>query len=171
MATRVILEQHADASGARRRARFRAAGIVAVLGLGGVACGSIQSVPAGSLAESPATSPTPSTSASPGSPRPTGTLVPCERGEAPEPAPQGSESRLVVGFHEWPGLEVGDSWCGARVVLVDATLSFAAVLTGKPEIFTARAKADPNVRYVERDEPFNGIEGETASPYESPPAS
>ena len=62
-----------------------------------------------------------------------------------------SAERWIVGFHDWPGLEPGDSYQGATVVDVTPDLRFAVIETTSFAVFEARAKLDGNVRYVETD--------------------
>ncbi|HWH08257.1 MAG TPA: S8 family serine peptidase [Candidatus Thermoplasmatota archaeon] len=63
----------------------------------------------------------------------------------------------VVGFHEMPEVARGDAMLGGRVVDLDAALRFAVVETRETAVaFEARALADPNVRYVERNDPEFG---------------
>ena len=59
--------------------------------------------------------------------------------------------RWIVGFHEFPGLEPGDDYQGARVVGVTPALGFAVIETSDFALFQARANLDSNVRYIETD--------------------
>lgn len=60
--------------------------------------------------------------------------------------------RLIVGFHEWPGLAVGDGYEGVEVLDADETLRFVVVEPPSWRAFMARATEDANVRYVEEDQ-------------------
>ena len=60
-------------------------------------------------------------------------------------------TRWIVGFHEFPGLDVGDKYEGADVVDVTPDLAFAVIETTSFDIFSARAQLDENVRYIETD--------------------
>ena len=74
-------------------------------------------------------------------------------GLTPALAPQ----RYIVGFHEAPGLAVGDSYQGESVVAVDLDLTFVVVETRDPALLQAKALTDANVRYVEYDDPMAAL--------------
>lgn len=59
--------------------------------------------------------------------------------------------RWIVGFHDFPGLEPGDDYQGARVVDATPALGFAVIETSDFALFQARANLDQNVRYIETD--------------------
>lgn len=59
---------------------------------------------------------------------------------------------LIVGFHEWPGLEAGDGYEGATVLDADEALRFIVVEPARWRAFMARATDDANVRYVEENQ-------------------
>lgn len=58
--------------------------------------------------------------------------------------------RWVVGFHQWPGLRVGDAFLGETVIKTDRRLRFVVLNSDDPS-FQRRAERHRNVRYVERD--------------------
>ena len=75
---------------------------------------------------------------------------------APE-AGDGGVERYIVGFHEMPDLQPGDTYLGEKVVSVNRAIAFAVVETRNPVLLHARANLDENVRYVEWDDPAAGI--------------
>lgn len=76
-------------------------------------------------------------------------------GLAPAAGAAGEEpgtTRYVVGFHQFPsGLAAGQTYGGARVVLAESALRFAAMDVRDPDVFLAHVRLDPNLRYVEED--------------------
>lgn len=60
-------------------------------------------------------------------------------------------SRWLVGFHEYPGLEIGDSYRGAEVVNAIPELRVVTVETASAELLSVRVILDENVRYFESD--------------------
>lgn len=62
-------------------------------------------------------------------------------------------TQQIVAFHEMPALKRGDSYQGDEVVDLDDALRFVVVETTSPERLRLAALADPNVRYVEWNDP------------------
>jgi subtilisin family serine protease len=62
-----------------------------------------------------------------------------------------TKERFVVGFHEMPDVQVGDSYQGAEIVDMTPELRFIVIETDSFALFEARSKLDENVRYVESD--------------------
>ena len=65
--------------------------------------------------------------------------------------------RHIVGFHDDPGLDEGDSYQGEPVVAVDRDLRFVVVETRDPVLLRAKALLDERVRYVEYDDPMAAV--------------
>lgn len=57
--------------------------------------------------------------------------------------------RWGVGFYRWPGLRVGDTFLDEEIIKANKTLRFIVLYSDNPN-FKRRAKAQRNVRYVER---------------------
>ncbi|HET6398846.1 MAG TPA: S8 family serine peptidase, partial [Candidatus Thermoplasmatota archaeon] len=68
----------------------------------------------------------------------------------------GSPVRYIVGFHTFPGLNVGDTYQGGTVLHVDPVLKFVAVSSANVD-FKRDAYADANVRYVEHDGKYEAL--------------
>lgn len=64
---------------------------------------------------------------------------------------QSPVERYIVGFHDYPGYQEGDSYNGARIVSVTPELGFITIETASFAAFAATANLDENVRYVETD--------------------
>lgn len=65
--------------------------------------------------------------------------------------PVNEETQWIVGFHEMPDIQVGDSYQGAEVVSTTPQGSFITVSTIDFALFDTRVKLDDNVKYVETD--------------------
>ncbi|HWH07997.1 MAG TPA: S8 family serine peptidase, partial [Candidatus Thermoplasmatota archaeon] len=65
-------------------------------------------------------------------------------------------TRYVVGFHEMVDTSSGQ-YAGERIVDFDATLRFVTVESMSPATFEARARTDPNVRYVEVEQTYQAF--------------
>jgi len=61
--------------------------------------------------------------------------------------------QYVVGFHKMPDSAKRGKVFDEDLVRADDALSFAVVTVHNPAAFEARARADPNVRYVSVDRP------------------
>ncbi|HVM45917.1 MAG TPA: hypothetical protein VM582_08290, partial [Candidatus Thermoplasmatota archaeon] len=67
---------------------------------------------------------------------------------------QAAPTRLAIGFHEYPAwLSEGEHYDGALVVRTIPALRVIAVMTLDPATYAKRQLADPNVAYVENDDP------------------
>lgn len=68
-------------------------------------------------------------------------------------APPGEAGAFIVGFHEPPGLARGESFHGATVTGSLPGIGALTLTTADAPGFERRAAHDPNVRYLERDDP------------------
>jgi subtilisin family serine protease len=72
---------------------------------------------------------------------------------APSTSPGEHSGAYIVGFFEPPGLAVGETYHGDRIVAVDNDLNFVVVITRDATRLQANAAQYSNVRYVEFDDP------------------
>lgn len=69
----------------------------------------------------------------------------------------GGRDHYIVGFYEMPPMHVDGTYLGARIVGVTEGLGFIVVEPQDDAAWQREARADPNVRYIEFDDPYYAV--------------
>lgn len=65
--------------------------------------------------------------------------------------PATEKTQWIVGFHEMPDIQVGDSYYGAEVISTTPQGTFITVETENFDLFQVQATLDENVKWIETD--------------------